>query len=113
MKPVRASARALALFAVAALLAAASAAAADAAAGRQKASTCAVCHGAQGLAQAPDAPHLAGQPAMYLAAQLKAYRAGTRRHEVMAVIAKPLSDDEIENLAAWYASQKISVQSLP
>ena len=47
------------------------------------------------------------------AAQLKAYRSGMRRHEVMAVIAKPLSDDEIESLAAWYSSQKISVQSPP
>lgn len=61
----------------------------------------------------PDAPHLAGQPAMYLAAQLKAYRSGARRHEVMSVIAKPLSDDEIESLAAWYSSQKISVQPTP
>lgn len=112
IKPLEASAWALAL-SVSAALAAPAAWAADAVAGRQKASTCAVCHGLLGLSQTPDAPHLAGQPAMYLAAQLKAYRSGARRHEVMAVIAKPLSDDEIENLAAWYSSQKISVQSPP
>ena len=94
-------------------LAAPAAGAADANAGRQKASNCAVCHGPLGLSQMPDAPHLAGQPAMYLAAQLKAYRSGARRHEVMSVIAKPLSDDEIESLAAWYSSQKISVQPTP
>ena len=50
---------------------------------------------------------------MYLAAQLKAYRSGARRHDVMAVIAKPLSDEDIDHLAAWYAAQKISVQSPP
>ena len=112
LRPRRASAWALAL-SVSAALAAPAAWAADAAAGRQKSSACAVCHGPLGLSQAPDAPHLAGQPAMYLAAQLKAYRSGSRRHEVMAVIAKPLSDDDIENLAAWFSSQKISVQSPP
>ncbi len=94
-------------------LAAPTAGAADANAGRQKASACTVCHGPLGLSQLPDAPHLAGQPAMYLAAQLKAYRSGARRHEVMTVIAKPLSDDEIESLAAWYSAQKISVQPTP
>ncbi len=113
IRPLRASAWALAFFASAAL-AAPAAWAADSAIGRQKAaSTCAVCHGPLGVSQAPDAPHLAGQPAMYLSAQLKAYRSGARRHEVMAVIAKPLSDDDIANLAAWYAAQKISVQSPP
>ena len=92
---------------------AATAADAAAAAGREKAGACTVCHGPLGLSTAPDAPNLAGQPALYLSAQLKAYRSGARRHEVMAVIAKPLSDDDIEKLAAWYASQKISVQSPP
>ena len=82
--------------------------AADAAAGRAKAQACAVCHGALGIATAPDAPHLAGQPEIYLAAQLKAYRGGSRVHEVMAVMAKPLSDDDIANLAAWFASIKVS-----
>ncbi len=113
IRPLRASAWALAFFTSAAL-AAPAAWAADSAVGRQKAaSTCAVCHGPNGVSQAPDAPHLAGQPEMYLAAQLKAYRSGARRHEVMAVIAKPLSDDEIDSLAAWYSSQKISIQSSP
>jgi cytochrome c553 len=77
------------------------------AAGRTRAGACAVCHGPLGLSVAPDAPHLAGQPAIYLAAQLRAYRSGARRHEVMNVIAKPLGDDEIANLAAWFASVKV------
>ncbi|MEN9417035.1 MAG: hypothetical protein RI988_655 [Pseudomonadota bacterium] len=79
----------------------------DPAAGRDKAQACAVCHGANGISTLPDAPHLAGQPAIYLAAQLKAYRNGTRKHEVMNVMARPLSDADIDNLAAWYASIRI------
>jgi len=90
-----------------------SAAAADVAAGRQKANACAVCHGPLGLATVPDAPNLAGQPAMYIAAQLKAYRGGTRQHEVMTMMAKPLSDADIDNLAAWFASLKVQVQPAP
>jgi cytochrome c553 len=97
-----------ALFAV--LLAAAlPAPAADVAAGRQKARACTVCHGALGLSVAPDAPNLAGQPAMYVAAQLRAYRGGTRKHEVMSLMARPLSDAEIDDLAAWFASLKVEV----
>ena len=80
-------------------------------AGRAKAQACSVCHGPPGLAVAPDAPNLAGQPAMYLAAQLRAYRSGARRHEVMSVMAKPLSDDDIANLAAWFAA--IRVEATP
>ena len=89
------------------------AAAQNAAAGRQKAAMCAVCHGANGLSTLPDAPHLVGQPATYLAAQLRAFRSGARRNEVMAVVAKGLADADIDDLAAWYSSQKISVQTAP
>jgi cytochrome c553 len=83
----------------------------DAAAGRLKAQACAVCHGPLGVSLAPDAPNLAGQPAIYLAAQLHAYRSGTRKHEVMAVMARPLTDDDIANLAAWFASIRIEAQA--
>lgn len=77
----------------------------DLAAGRaQAASACAVCHGPMGLAMQPGVPSLAGQPQIYLAEQLKNYRSGKRPHEVMAVIAKPLSDAQIEALSLWYAS---------
>jgi cytochrome c553 len=81
--------------------------AAEIEAGRAKAQMCAVCHGPSGVSNAPDAPHLAGQPALYLTAQMRAYRSGARKHEVMAVIAKPLSDEDIAALAAWYSSIKI------
>jgi cytochrome c553 len=83
---------------------------ASAAAGKAKAeAVCAACHGSKGYSQLPNAPHLAGQPEIYVKEQLKAYRSGKRAHEVMAVIAKPLTDDEITNLAAWYSSIEIKV----
>jgi cytochrome c553 len=85
--------------------------AADVAAGKAKATTCAACHGPQGIAVAPDAPNLAGQPAMYLSEQLRAYKSGRRKHEVMTLIAKPLSDADIENLAAWFSSIKVEAKA--
>lgn len=95
----------------AALLCMASLAAADVAAGRARAqAACAVCHGPQGLSLQPNVPHLAGQPEIYLVEQLRNYRSGKRQHEVMAVIARPLSDRDIDNLAQWYASLQIRVE---
>ncbi|MDB5884884.1 MAG: cytochrome c family protein [Polaromonas sp.] len=86
-------------------------AAADIAAGKAKAGmACAVCHGAQGIATLPNAPNLAGQPQLYLVEQLKNYRSGKRVHEVMSVIAKPLTDQEIEDTSAWYASLQLEVR---
>jgi cytochrome c553 len=90
--------------------AAASSQAADRAAGKAKAAACAVCHGPLGMSMLPNAPHLAGQPEIYLAEQLRAYRSGRRAHEVMAVIAKPLSDADIDDLAAWYGSIRVEVR---
>ena len=86
---------------------------ADPAAGRTKAQMCAPCHGANGLAVSPNTPHLAGQPEPYLVEQLKAYRSGRRAHEVMTVVAKPLSDSDIADLAAWFASLEIALKKEP
>ena len=84
---------------------------ADMAAGKAKADmACAVCHGVQGIATLPNAPNLAGQPQIYLAEQLKNYRSGKRTHEVMGVIAKPLTDQEIEDTSAWYASLQMELR---
>jgi cytochrome c553 len=104
---------ALALAAAFTLAAAPSSASADAAAGRTKAQMCATCHGANGLAVAPNTPHLAGQPEPYLVEQLKAYRSGKRAHEVMDVVAKPLTDADIADLAAWFASLEIVLKKEP
>jgi len=84
---------------------------ADAAAGRAKAATsCIVCHGPDGISKVPDAPHLAGQPEQYLAAQLKAYRKKKRTNEIMNVIAKTLSDADIADLAAWFSTIEVRAQ---
>ena len=99
------------LIAFAFLAAGAAANAQDAAAGKAKAAACTVCHGPQGIAVAPDTPNLAGQPASYLAEQLKAYRSGTRKHEIMTLMAKPLGDADIANLAAWFSSIKVEATS--
>ncbi len=80
------------------------------AAGKAKAQACITCHGPLGLSQMPNTPHLAGQPEIYVAEQLKAYRSGKRSNEVMSVIAKPLTDEDIGQLAAWYASLVIEVR---
>jgi len=73
-----------------------------------KAQQCTVCHGPIGISAAPDAPNLAGQPRQYLVAQLKQFKSGKRPSEVMNVLAKTLSDEEIEALADWYASIRIA-----
>ena len=83
----------------------------DLAVGRAKAQVCAVCHGPLGVSTQPDTPHLAGQPAIYLSAQMKAYRNGNRKHEVMSLMAKPLSDVDIAALATWFSS--IRLEALP
>ena len=84
--------------------------AADPAAGRTKATMCRACHGIDGVAKIPTAPHIAGESTIYLQTQLKAFRSGKRVHEMMSVIAKQLSDDDIANLAAWYSSIKFTVE---
>jgi cytochrome c553 len=84
---------------------------ADVEAGRAKARTCAVCHGEFGVSVLPSAPSLAGQPEIYLAEQLKAYRSGKRSDEIMSIIAKALTDAEISDLTAWFAS--IAIEAKP
>ena len=85
----------------------------EASAGRAKAQPCAVCHGPLGVATHPQAPHLAGQPAEYLRAQLRAYRSGARKNDMMSLMAKPLSDDDIDQMAAWFASIRIEATAPP
>jgi cytochrome c553 len=103
---------ALSLFA-AMLAAAAGGALADPLPGKAKAIPCAVCHGTLGVSTTPDAPNLAGQPERYVAEQLKAYRSGKRQHEVMSIMAKPLNDADIAELAAWFASLQVEAKEKP
>jgi hypothetical protein len=72
---------------------------------------CALCHGSVGVATLPNAPNLAGQQAIYISEQLKNYRSGKRQNEVMNMIAKPLSDADINNLAAWFSAVKVTVEA--
>ena len=92
------------LVSVAVMASGAALAAGDAAAGKAKSATCAGCHGAEGVSANPLWPNLAGQKDAYLVKQLKAFRDGTRTDPMMAPMAKPLSDDDINNLAAYYSS---------
>ncbi len=84
--------------------------AADLEAGKQKATTvCAACHGADGKAMIPMYPNLAGQNVQYLEMAIKAYKNGQRtggQAPIMAGMAAPLSDADIANVAAYYASLK-------
>jgi len=79
-------------------------AAGDAAAGKEVSATCAGCHGADGKALVPDYPNLAGQHASYIAKQLTAYRDGERVNQLMSPMAAALTDQNILDLAAYYAN---------
>jgi cytochrome c553 len=81
----------------------------DRAAGKQLSGQCRTCHGAQGFAQIPIAPHIGGEPARYIAAQLAAFRDGAREHEMMSIVARNLTDQQIADLAAWYAGHQVEV----
>jgi cytochrome c553 len=84
------------------------AAAGDAQAGMTKASAvCIACHGLDGNSVNPEWPSIAGQHESYIIKQVKAFRAGQRNNVLMSPIAMTLTDKEIEDTAAYYATQKI------
>ncbi len=76
----------------------------DAAAGKAKAAVCAGCHGPNGISTNPMWPNLAGQKEAYLAKQIKDFRDGTRKDPSMSPMVAGLTDTDIENLAAYFAS---------
>ena len=98
--------RTLALCAITLVSTGAYAADGDASAGEQKSAICAACHGpdGNGVAALPTQPKLAGQGERYLAEQLMAYRSGERQNAIMVGQAAGLSDQDIADLAAYYAS---------
>lgn len=78
-------------------------------AGKEKSATCAACHGANGISNVPVYPNLQGQNEGYLVSAMNAYKAGQRKGGLSAVMvpqATSLSDQDIEDLAAYYASLK-------
>jgi len=80
----------------------------DREAGRTLAGQCRTCHGLDGFARIPIAPHIGGEPAAYVAAQLTAFREGTREHEMMSIVAQSLTDQNIADLAAWYSGHQVT-----
>ena len=85
--------------------------AADIEAGKAKTAVCAGCHGADGNSATGAFPKLAGQHASYIAKQLHDFKSGKRTDPTMQGMAAPLSDADIENIAAYFSSQKISAAS--
>jgi cytochrome c553 len=84
--------------------------AADARAGRQKvAGVCQACHGMDGLSKNPESPNLAGQIENYLVKAITEYRDEVRKNESMNIVAKDLTDEDIANIAAYYASIQVDV----
>lgn len=80
-------------------------AAGDPAAGQKKAQVCASCHGPDGVSPTPNFPILAGQYSDYLVHALKQYKSGERENAVMKGFAVGLSEQDMWDLAAWFASQ--------
>jgi cytochrome c553 len=67
-------------------------------------STCAACHGANGIGIIALYPNVAGQKREYLVSQLRAFRDGSRKNAIMSPMAAHLSDADIENVAAFLSS---------
>lgn len=84
----------------------------DVEAGREKAQTCAGCHGPEGRSPNPMYPVLAGQYADYLVHALKSYQSGQRRDPIMSGLAAPLTEEDMKDLAAWFAAQKNGLRVL-
>lgn len=101
-----------AVIAVGAALAAPAAAHAggDPAAGRRKSAVCTACHVAN---DPPDAPHLVGQRASYLAGELQAFRKRDRANPLMNAIAAQLSDADIADLAAFWSGEPVGSDARP
>jgi cytochrome c553 len=86
-------------------------AAGDAEAGQAKSATCMGCHGLAGNSTIPNFPKLAGQGKAYIVKQLQYFKSGERENAMMAGVALSLSDQDMEDVAAYYSIQTISENS--
>ena len=84
---------------------------ADIEAGKNRASACFSCHGLEGVSANPKYPNLAGQNAEYLMKQLNAFRSGERKDPIMTPMASLMSDADVENVSAFFASKGIGSQT--
>lgn len=82
-------------------------------AGKEKSASCASCHGDDGNSMVATFPKLAQQHSSYLAQQLHAFKDGTRNDPMMSPMAKSLSDEDIADISAYYATQKVAENALP
>jgi cytochrome c553 len=78
----------------------------NAEAGKAKSTTCAACHGADGVSAVPSFPKLAGQNRDYLYQALKDYKAGKRKNPIMGGQVQSLSDTDMLDLTAYFSKQK-------
>lgn len=74
--------------------------------GKSKSEMCAGCHGENGISVSPIIPNLAGQKEVYLASAIKEYKSGSRKNGMMSPIAQSISDDDIDDIAAYFSSLK-------
>jgi len=82
----------------------------DAAAGQAKSALCGSCHGVDGNSLMAMNPKLAGQSARYMVKQLQEFKSGARESAIMASMVLSLSDQDMEDIAAWYSSQQPTIQ---
>lgn len=83
---------------------------ADAAAGQAKSALCASCHGNDGNSALAINPKLAGQNAAYIVKQLMDFKSGVRADPIMAAMVLSLSEQDMQDIAAWYSSQTVSLR---
>lgn len=79
----------------------------DAAAGQKRAAACAACHGPDGNSASGQFPKLAGQNADYIVRELERFKSGERKNPIMAGMAAGLSEQDMQNVAAWFSSQTV------
>lgn len=95
-----------ALFAISLMSAPVFAAKGDPAKGKNKIATCTACHGTNGKGIQPIYPNLCGQHEEYMVIQLKAFKSGERKNALMAPMVASLSEQDMRDVAAYYAKQK-------
>src|SRR5882762_11439167 len=86
-------------------------AAADREAGRRKAEVCTACHGPAGNSVNPAVPSIAGQPAQFVSTELFLFREGNRKDPQMSPIAAGLSNGDLNDLAEYFAAEKLAPRS--
>lgn len=85
----------------------------DVQAGKKKSAVCAACHGVDGNSASPQFPKLAGQHAQYIYNQLKLFKSGQRENAIMSAQAAALSEQDMKDLAVYYAAQQIKPGVVP